>query len=139
MGMPPKPGQHSSILPRRFGGNLDCRELIAGSTLFLPIGVDGGLLSVGGAQGDGEVAGTAIECPMDRVDLTIGLRDDFPIEGPVALTPAGWIALGLGDTLDGAAFAAMAGMIALLGRLRGWDRPTSIALYTRPLTCGSPG
>ena len=72
-------------------GNLDCRELIAGSTLFLPIGVDGGLLSVGdghGPPGDGEVAGTAIECPMDRVDLTIGLRDDFPIEGPVALTPA---------------------------------------------------
>ena len=51
----------------------------------------GGLLSVGdghGVQGDGEVAGTAIECPMDRVDLTIGLRDDFPIEGPVASTPA---------------------------------------------------
>ena len=128
---PPEPGPHSTIPPRRFGGNLDCRELIAGSTLLLPIGVDGGLLSVGdghGVQGDGEVAGTAIECPMDRVDLTIGLRDDLPIDGPVALTPAGWITLGLGDTLDDAAFAAMEGMIALLGRLRGWDRPTSIAL-----------
>jgi len=58
------------------------------------------LLSIGdghGPPGDGEVAGTAIECPMDRVDLTIGLRDEFPIDGPVALTPAGWIALGLSD------------------------------------------
>ena len=66
--------------------------------------------------------------PDGRVDLPIGLRDDFPIEGPVALTPAGWIALGLGDTLDDAAFAAMEDMIALLGRLRGSDRPTSTSL-----------
>jgi acetamidase/formamidase len=43
------------------------------------------------------------------------------------MTPAGWIALGLGVTLDDAAFSAMEGMIALLGRLRGWDRPTAIA------------
>ena len=64
---------------------------------------------------------------MDR-DLTIRLRDDFAIDGSVARTPAGWIALGPGDTLDDAAFSAMEGMIALLGRLRGWDRPTSIAL-----------
>jgi acetamidase/formamidase len=58
-----------------FGGNLDCRELIAGSTLFLPIGVDGGLLSVGdghGPPGDGEVAGTAIECPMDGLTCPSG-------------------------------------------------------------------
>jgi acetamidase/formamidase len=112
-----------------------------GSTLFLPIGVAGGLLSVGdghGVQGDGEVAGTAIECPMDRVDLTIRLRDDFPIDGPVARTPAGWIALGLGDTLDDAAFSAMEGMIALLGRLRGWDRPSRSRCAAWPRTCGSP-
>ena len=73
--MPPaEPGSHSTIPPRRHGGNLDCRELVAGSTLYLPIAVDGGLLSVGdghAAQGDGEVAGTAIECPMERVDLTL--------------------------------------------------------------------
>ena len=84
-------------------------------------------------QGDGEVAGNAIERPMDRVDLTIGLRDDIPIGGPVARTPAGWIALGLGDTLDDAASSAMEGIIALLGRLRGWDRPTSIALCSLAL------
>jgi len=52
MGMPPpEPGPHSTIPPRRFGGNLDCRELVAGSSLFLPIGVDGGLLSVGDGHG----------------------------------------------------------------------------------------
>src|SRR5262245_15388019 len=58
---PPEPGVHSTIPPRRWGGNIDCRELTAGSTLYLPVGVDGALLSAGdahGAQGDGEVSGT---------------------------------------------------------------------------------
>ena len=65
MGMPPpEPGAHSTIPPRRWGGNLDCKELVAGSTLYLPIPVDGALFSAGdghAAQGDGEVSGTAIE------------------------------------------------------------------------------
>jgi acetamidase/formamidase len=63
---PPEPGRHSTVPPYWHGGNLDCRELVAGSTLYLPIPVDGALLSVGdghAAQGDGEVSGTAIECP----------------------------------------------------------------------------
>ena len=67
LGMPPpEPGVHSTIPPRRWGGNIDCKELVAGTTLFLPIPVDGALFSAGdghAAQGDGEVSGTAIECP----------------------------------------------------------------------------
>ena len=107
--MPPaEPGRHSTIPPRPHGGNLDCRELVAGSTLWLPIPVDGALLSVGdghAAQGDGEVSGTAIECPMERVDLTLSTVDDFAVTGPVARTPAGWVTMGLGDTVDDAVFA----------------------------------
>jgi acetamidase/formamidase len=60
---PDEPGEHSTIPPRA-RGNIDCRDLIAGSTLYLPVMVPGALLSVGdghGAQGDGEVGGTAIE------------------------------------------------------------------------------
>src|SRR5216684_6531061 len=59
MGMPPaEPGVHSTIPPRFCGGNIDCKELVAGSTLYLPISVAGALFSVGdghAAQGDGEV------------------------------------------------------------------------------------
>ena len=87
--MPPaEPGGHSTIPPRRWGGNIDCKELVAGSTLWLPIPVDGALLSVGdghAAQGDGEVWGTAIECPMERVKLTFDV-DDFAVRAPVART-----------------------------------------------------
>ena len=69
LGMPPdEPGVHSTIPPRRCGGNIDCKELVAGTTLYLPIPVDGALFSAGdghAAQGDGEVSGTAIECPVE--------------------------------------------------------------------------
>jgi acetamidase/formamidase len=128
---PPEPGRHSTIPPRWHGGNLDCRELVAGSTLYLPIPVDGALLSVGdghAAQGDGEVSGAAIECPMDRVELTLGLRDDLPLRTPIAHTPAGWLTLGLGDTLDEAAYAALDAMFTLLDRLHGLARADAVAL-----------
>ena len=63
-----EPGEHSTIPPRAIGGgNIDCKELVAGSILYLPVAVPGALLSIGdghAAQGDGEVAGTAIECGM---------------------------------------------------------------------------
>jgi acetamidase/formamidase len=93
MGMPPdEPGVHSTIPPHIWGGNMDCKELVVGSRLYLPIPVEGGLFSVGdghAAQGDGEIGGTAIECPMEQVELTFQLHDDLPVTTPTANTPAG--------------------------------------------------
>ncbi|KAF9032390.1 Formamidase [Panaeolus papilionaceus] len=73
-------GAHSTIPPYRTGGNIDTRHLVAGSTLFLPIEVEGGLFSIGdghAAQGDGEVCGTAIETPME-VTVRLTVRKDRP-------------------------------------------------------------
>src|SRR4030095_14798785 len=59
-----EPGGHSTMPPRRNGGNMDIRQLAAGATLYLPVLVDGALFSVGdahAAQGDGEVCVTAVE------------------------------------------------------------------------------
>ncbi len=67
---PAEPGLHSIVPPRRVGGNMDIRDLAAGTVLYLPVEVAGALFSVGdthAAQGDGEVCGTAIESPMDVV------------------------------------------------------------------------
>ncbi len=132
MGMPPaEPGRHSTSPPRVSGGNLDCKELVAGSTLYLPVPVEGALFSFGdghAAQGDGEVSGSAIECPMDRVQLRFDLHRDWELRTPVAHTPAGWLTLGLGDTLDAAALSALEAMFALLGRLHGLTRHDAIAL-----------
>jgi acetamidase/formamidase len=78
-----EPGAHSTMPPRRVGGNMDVRQLTAGSTLYLPIEVDNALFSVGdahAAQGDGEVCVTAIE-----MDSTARLRfslSDTPVREP---------------------------------------------------------
>ena len=79
---PAAPGQHSTMPPRRVGGNMDVKQLTAGSTLYLPVEVDGALFSVGdahAAQGDGEVCITAIE--MDSVTT---LRLELARNGSIA-------------------------------------------------------
>ena len=135
IGVPPaEPGRHSTIPPYWHGGNLDCRELVAGATLYLPVTVPGGLLSVGdghAAQGDGEVAGTAIECPMDRVDLTLDVLPDLfgaPLRTPVARTPAGWVTMGVADDLDEAMAVALDAMLDVMAALHGISRSAALGL-----------
>jgi acetamidase/formamidase len=115
MGMPPpEPGLHPTSPPRVTGGNLDCKELVVGSTLYLPIAVAGGLFSTGdghGRQGDGEVCVTAIECPIDMVELTFRLLPDLRLTTPRAETPVGWLTFGLDEDLDQAALQAVAAMV----------------------------
>ena len=128
---PPQQGVHSTIPPRRFGGNIDCRELTAGSVLYLPVGVDGALLSAGdahAAQGDGEVSGTAIECPLELAELTIDVRRDLDLRMPVARSGDRWIALGFDEELDRAAELALETMLDLMQRELGFERDRALAL-----------
>ena len=84
-----EPGEHSTIPPRRTGGNFDIRQLVSGSTLYLPIEVDGALFSVGdahAAQGDGEVCVSAIEMSA-RVSLRFRVRRDLVVHEPQFQTP----------------------------------------------------
>jgi acetamidase/formamidase len=131
LGMPPpEPGVHSTRPPRRSGGNIDCKELVAGSTLFLPIPVDGALFSAGdghGRQGDGEVCGTAIECPTEAV-LTLSVRDDLPLDWPLARTRDAWLAFGFDEDLDVAAQIATDGILDVIEREHGLDRSDALAL-----------
>lgn len=127
---PAEPGRHSTIPPRATGGNLDCKELVVGSTLYLPVAVDGAVLSVGdghAAQGDGEVGGTAIECPMS-VTLTVDLAPELPVAAPLADTPAGWITMGLGATVDDATYAALNAMFDHMQDRFDLSRPAAAAL-----------
>jgi len=135
---PPEPGIHSTIPPRRFGGNIDCKLLVAGTTLFLPIPVDGALLSAGdghGAQGDGEVSGTAIETPVERAELTLGIRDDLELRMPVARTADAWVAFGFDRDLDVAAELATETMLDLMERELGLDRKRALALASVAVDC----
>ncbi|MFB5676615.1 acetamidase/formamidase family protein [Paenibacillus terreus] len=132
MGMPSdEPGVHSTFPPRFCGGNIDCKELIAGSTLYLPIPVPGGLFSVGdghAVQGDGEVGCPALECPMDIVDLEFSVHENMNISMPRAKTPTAWITMGFHEDLNEASIIALDGMLNLMGEQYGFDRKEALAL-----------
>jgi acetamidase/formamidase len=128
---PVEPGEHSTIPPRtRNGGNIDCKELIAGSTVYLPVTVRGGHLFVGdghAAQGDGEVGGTAIECGM-TTELTVTVVEDVAVDAVHAITPSGRITFGFSEDLNAATADALAHMLTWIQRLLDLERATALAL-----------
>lgn len=142
---PAEAGHHSVVPPRRVGGNLDIRDLAAGTTLYLPVEVAGALFSVGdthAAQGDGEVCGTAIESPMNTV-LTLDLVKDarlkmprFTTPGPVTrhLDAKGYeVTTGVGSDLMEGAKMAVAQMVDLLA---GRYQMDPVDAYMLVSTCG---
>ena len=128
---PAEPGEHSTVPPRPgSGGNIDCKELVAGSTLYLPVAVPDALVYLGdghAAQGDGEVGGTAIECAM-TTELTVDLVDDRPVAGVHAETPAGLVTFGFDADLNAATGDALDAMVTWMARLHDVDRATALAL-----------
>ncbi len=111
----------SSVPPGVYGGNIDNRELQAGSSIFLPVFVPGALLSIGdghSAQGDGEIDVTAIETSMNGT-IQIKLRKDLSITSPIAQTPTDIITMGFGQTLDEAFESALKQMIRFLEQFVG--------------------
>jgi acetamidase/formamidase len=80
-----------------------------------------------GAQGDGEVSGTAIECPLERATLTLGL-DDRELRSPLARTADSWLAFGFDEDLDAAAAQATDAMLDLMVRELGVSGPEALAL-----------
>ncbi len=128
---PAAAGVHATAPPRPTGGNLDCKELTEGTTLYLPIAVDGALFSCGDGharQGDGEVSGTAIECPMEVVELTFDVDGDLNAKTPIARTPGAWVTMGVGGNLDAAAFEALNAMLDLMQSQLDTSRPEALAL-----------
>jgi acetamidase/formamidase len=131
MGMPPpETGVHPTFPPRQWGGNIDCKELVAGTTLYLPIPVDGAHFSAGdphAAQGDGEVSGTAIETTA-QAQLTLDVEDDLLLEWPIARIEGAWLTFGFDEYLGQAAKIATHGMLALMGRELGLGEDDALAL-----------
>jgi acetamidase/formamidase len=128
---PAEAGEHSTIPPRaEAGGNIDCRELVAGSTLYLPVSVPGALLYLGdghAAQGDGEVGGTAIECSM-RTVARVEIAGPRPLTGVHAETPAGRVTFGFDADLNAAMGDALEAMCVWMCALHDLDMPTALAL-----------
>ena len=128
-----------TIPPRETGGNMDVRQLVAGSKLWLPVDVPGALFSIGDlhfAQGDGEVCGTAIEVAGSvtvRLAVHEGPAPAFPAyETPGELPRRSFATMGIpveaGMDLNAAARAALVEMIGHLERRYGFARPAAYAL-----------
>jgi acetamidase/formamidase len=121
---PPAWGMLSTAPPRRNGGNLDNKELGAGSTLYLPIFVDDALFSVGdghGVQGDGEVCITAVETGLTGT-FRLTVRDDMRLEWPMAETPTHVITMAFDPDLDDCVVIALRQMLDLICARAGLDR-----------------
>ncbi len=129
--------------PGRFGGNMDTRQLVAGTTLYLPVEVEGALFSCGdahAAEGDGEVCVTGIEASMHG-ELRFTLQKGRPIPAPQyqtagPLTPrvhaGGWYGTpGVGRDLYVAAQDAVRAMIDHLVEEQGLTVRVSLARLTR--------
>ncbi len=123
-------GRQTSTIPRAFGGNIDCKELVAGTTLYLPVFQKGGLFSVGdghGAQGDGEVCLSAIETSLSGT-FRISVEKDAAPALPWAETPTHIITLAFDDDLDDAAKHALRAMITRIGMITGLSREEAYTL-----------
>src|SRR5262245_62349998 len=109
-------GRISSRPPGWHGGNLDNKDLVSGSILYLPVHVPGALLSIGdghGLQGDGEVTGTALETSL-RGTFELRVRNGERLRWPRAETPTHYIAMGLHEDLDEATRLATREMVEFL-------------------------
>jgi acetamidase/formamidase len=121
---PPAAGRVSSTPPGIHAGNLDNRELVAGTTLFIPVHVPGALFEVGdghAAQGDGEVDQTAIETSLrGRLQLTV--RKGMTLAWPRAETPTDYISMGTDEDLTKATKIAVQEMVDFLAATKGLDK-----------------
>lgn len=114
-------GLVSSVEPREYGGNIDNKEFIPGTSLFLPVFVPGANMSVGdghAVQGDGEVCLTALEtCLKGRFQVVV--HKQF-LNFPRAITPTHYISMGMDVDLDDAAKQALRNMIKWLTEIKPW-------------------
>ena len=128
-------GRVGTSAPGAFTGNVDNKDLIAGTTIYVPVLVDGALLSIGdghAAQGDGEVSGTAIETSLSGTVQVI-LHKGGGRRWPRGETPTHWMSMGLHVDLDEAARIAVAEMVDFLVREKGMTRADAYILCSAAL------
>jgi acetamidase/formamidase len=132
MGVAPPPnwGRITSIIPRAMGGNMDNKELVAGTTLYFPVFNEGALFSIGdghGVQGDGEVCITAVETALTG-RFRLSVRKDMELTAPRAESPTHYITMGFDEDLDDAVRQALRDMIKWIGELKGLSKTDAYTL-----------
>ena len=127
---PPAIGRVTDQRPDVFGGNMDNRDLVAGTTLYLPVFVRGALLSIGdghAAQGHGEVGGSAIETSL-KGEIQVVVHKGKTIRLPRAETPTEYMTMGFHEDLDEAARIATREMLDWIVEMKGIPRDEAYLL-----------
>ncbi|OGS67863.1 MAG: hypothetical protein A2Y96_02455, partial [Firmicutes bacterium RBG_13_65_8] len=116
IGVAPREGAISTVVPGSHGGNLDCALVTTGTTVYLPIHHPGALFGIGdmhAVMGDGEVSGTGVETG-GHVTLRLRVRRDFPVRWPWLETPGAWAVIVSGEQLREISRIAAEEMISFL-------------------------
>jgi acetamidase/formamidase len=133
-----QPGRYSSVPPGEYAGNMDIRDFVAGSTLYVPVYVPGALLWSGdshAAQGNGEVNLTAIETAYKEFNITVEVIKGKPLDFPRIETPKSWITMGFDPDLNKAWAQAKMQTAMLLSELRSISAEQAEMLMTRVSDC----
>ena len=132
LGVATKHGEIETVYPGRHGGNMDTLEITTGSKIFLPVQVNGALLSLGDVKacmGDGQIAGSGVEVAAEvtlRVDTQPGGRFSWPrVE-----SKGEWITITSASTVDQAARLAITEMVKWISQDKGLDFDTAYALVS---------
>jgi acetamidase/formamidase len=129
---PESVGRISSTPPGKHAGNLDNHELVAGTTLYIPVATKGALFEVGdghAGQGDGEVDQTALETSLVG-EFRFVVRKDMKLVWPRAETPTHWIAMGLDEDLNKAVRLATEEAVSFLMEKKGMSRADAYTLVS---------
>jgi acetamidase/formamidase len=127
---PPSVGRVTDQRPGAWGANMDNRDLVAGTTLYLPVFVRGALLSIGdghGAQGEGEVGGSAVETSL-KGEIQVVLHKGKTIKLPRAETPTEYMTMGFHEDLDEAVKIATREMLDWIVEMKGLPRDEAYLL-----------
>ncbi|HEX3058023.1 MAG TPA: acetamidase/formamidase family protein [Usitatibacter sp.] len=116
-----EPGRYSSVPPGPYAGNMDIRDFVEGTSLYVPVFVPGALLWTGdshAAQGNGEVNLTAVETAYKEMALTVTVLKDMKLDMPRIETPTHWITMGYDNDLNLAWNQALAQTVKFIGEQR---------------------
>lgn len=117
-------GPYSTVPPGPYGGNLDCREMVAGTTVYFPVFVDGALLWSGDShavQGNGEINLTAVESAFNELNLTVEVIKNKPLSWPRIESATHWITLGYDRDLNTAITILEEETLTFLAEWKGMD------------------
>ncbi len=133
-----EPGRYSSVPPGEYAGNMDIRDLTEGTTLFVPVHVEGALLWTGdshAAQGNGEVNLTALETAFKEMNITVHVLKDMKLDFPRIETAKSWITMGFDADLNKALDFVKQQTAKFLSEQRKVSPEQAAALMTKVSDC----